>query len=207
MSYSEVMTFSTTLGHAGGLRVLALLSGCGTTRVLPPPAPDAPTAVFLLDHGDHSSLVLPAEDGAVVRYAYGDWDYYVLEQTGAGDGFAALLWPTDAALGRRRLAGPATRAAVRRQVLVTVTEVFRLEVEQARAAALRTRLDGIYAAGREQRVYSESKDLYLVPHPRPYTVANTSNAMSARWLEELGCTVRGPALGSEWRVVTPEVVD
>ncbi|MFW5955095.1 MAG: hypothetical protein ACOCSG_07320, partial [Guyparkeria sp.] len=51
---------------AGG--AVWLLSACATT-IVPPESVEQSQAVFVLDHGRHSSLVLPHPEG-FVRYAY-----------------------------------------------------------------------------------------------------------------------------------------
>ena len=100
------------------LAVAALLwlSGCGAT-VYPPPGVAAPSQVGVLDHGQHSSLILQIPDG-MVRYSYGDWKWYAFRQTGPTEGTSALFWPSQAALGRKELPGPFSPAAVAREVRV-----------------------------------------------------------------------------------------
>src|SRR5688572_25859227 len=80
---------------------LLFLAGC-TTTIVPPSAVAEPARVAVLDHGRHTSLLveLPGE-GAMVRYAYGDWRWYALGQTGVLEGIAALSG-NKSALGRKR---------------------------------------------------------------------------------------------------------
>jgi hypothetical protein len=92
-------------GRVLGALLALCLSGC-TTVVVPPARVAEPARVALLDHGRHASLVLKTAESGMVRYAYGDWDWYAQGTTGAIEGSAAVLWPTRAALGRRRLPGP-----------------------------------------------------------------------------------------------------
>jgi len=40
----------------------------------------------------------------------------------------------------------------------------------------------------------------FVPHPHNYTYFHNSNHVTAGWLRELGCDVRGPAVDSRWEV-------
>ena len=49
------------------------VSGCAMT-FRPPVYPENPVTVVVLDHGRHSSLVLPRGDGGSVEYAYGEWE-------------------------------------------------------------------------------------------------------------------------------------
>jgi hypothetical protein len=175
-----------------------LLAGCGTTQVLPPPDPRDPVPVFVLDHGRHTSLVLPAPDGSLRRYAYGDWRYYAERQTSIWQGLAALGWPTPGALGYQVLPGPATPESVRDQVRVGIVELHLLYVERERVDHLHARLEAIIAqAG--QRLETPEVDLVFVSHPTSYHLGHNSNQMLAAWLEELGCQVsRRPVLAGWW---------
>lgn len=186
----------------GPILTLALLlaTGC-TTRLTPAPEPAVPVPVFLLDHGRHASLVLPREDGGTVRYSYGDWRYYARGITGFRSGAAAVLWPTDAGLGRRELEAPPLEADIRLALQVEVDTVLVLRVEQERATLLRTRLDSLHAAGRKRAfLYNAAYDLEFSHHSRRYWLGHNSNQVLAAWLRELGVETRGPALLSTWRV-------
>ena len=178
--------------------VLWLLAGCGTTVVIPPESPADPVPVFLLDHGRHTSLVLPAPDGSMTRYAYGDWRFYAERETGMTRAVAAVLWPTDSALGRRHLSGPSTEAAVLAQVRVGVREIHALSVESARAEALRRRLDEVFDVERVRE--TPEVDLSFVPYPLAYSLRHNSNAVIADWLVELGAGVNRRPIWAGWRV-------
>jgi len=178
-----------------------LLAGCATV-VVAPAAPEEPVAVFLLDHGGHASLVLPAGEHGLVRYAYGDFRWYALNQTGPGTGIAALIGGTPAALGRGKLKGPAEVPAVRAQVREGTEQVYELRVARAASERLRAELDGLFAANRATLVYSATYDLEFVRHPTPYSAEHNSNLVMAGWLEALGCEVEGAGLITNWRVKT-----
>ena len=181
------------------LLLLPLLGGCSATLTTPPPAVE-PRAVFLLDHGRHSSLVLARADGGMVRYSYGDWRYYAHGQTSLWSSSRALLVPSRAALGRRELVGPAEEAFVLAQVRVVIERLIPLELEARRVDELITELDGVFFRQREQMHYREDYDLELVPYPRNYTLTHNSNRVVADWLRYLGVGVTGSALLSSWRV-------
>ena len=191
------------LASAALLVLGAAAAGC-TTHLTPPLSPVAPVPVLLLDHGRHASLVLPGGEGKTIRYSYGDWRYYARDVTGFRSGAAALLWPTAPALGRRELDAAPEEAAVRRALRVWADTVITLQVEGARAQALRTRLDSLFAAGKEKAyLYNATYDLDFVHHPRRYWIGHNSNQVLAGWLRELGINVRGPTLLSSWRVEPP----
>jgi hypothetical protein len=180
------------------LAAVLLLAGCGTTVVIPPDAPADPLPVFLLDHGRHTSLVLPAPDGTITRYAYGDWRFYAERETGLERALAAILWPTAAALGRRDLPGPATAEAVRAQVRVYVQELHTLNVAAERVVALRGKLDGLFEVG--TILEAPDVDLSFVAHPHPYSLRHNSNTVIANWLMELGAQVSRTPIWAGWRI-------
>lgn len=173
--------------------------GCVTT-VTPPASARDPVSVFLVDHGRTPSLVLPAESGGAVRYAYGDWAWYARRRTGSGDALRALFVESEGTLGRRELATPATARGVREGLEVGIEHLYEIRVERGRAAALRRRLEGLYEANLATEVNTPSVGLSFVRHPEPYTARHNSNTVAAGWLRELGCRVEGPALVSRWRI-------
>lgn len=182
---------------------LVFTAGCaGTTTIIPPPAPREPAAVFVLDHGRHTTLVLPHPDG-IVRYAYGDWKWYAEVETGLLRGSSAVLWPTQAALGRRLMAAPATETGVRQGVEVGIEQLHPLQVEATDAEALRKDLEALFRANLESRIENRAYHLEFVHHPDPYTAFHNSNHKVAEWLERMGCQVRGSAFRADWRVAAP----
>jgi hypothetical protein len=185
----------------GGVVPLILLGGC-TTTILSPARVTDPQPVFVLDHGHHTSLVMP-HPGGLVRYAYGDWRWYALEDKGVSQGMAALLWPTRGALGRRILPGPATEEGVRQGVGLVIEQLYMLQVEGARVAALREQLEELFTANLATRTFGAASDLEFVHHPDGYSAFNNSNHMLADWLEALGCKTRGSAMFARWQLAAP----
>jgi hypothetical protein len=180
------------------LLLILLLPGC-TVHLSAPEVTGPVVSVFLLDHGRHSSLVLPRGGGEVVRYSYGDWRYYAEAVTGFRSAAAAALWPTRAALGRRVLEAEPRKEEVRRAVRVGVDTILVLEVEADRVASLSSTLDSLFRAGaEEEHKVNILYDLEFVPHPRPYSVAHHSNQVVALWLRELGVVTRGLPMFSSW---------
>lgn len=182
------------------------LAGCSATTVAPPADPADPAPVFLLDHGRHTSLVLPTPDGTLVRYAYGDWRYYAERETGLLHAIAALLWRTPGALGRRELPGPPVADEVRLQVPLLIEHLHELQVERAAVEELRARLDALFAAA-DLQLDSPDTDLVFVRHPRDYTLRHNSNRVIADWLVALGCEIHGWALYAHWKIITPADTD
>lgn len=114
------------------------LAGC-TAHVIPPSGLTAPVSVYVLDHGRHSSLVLPGESGWR-RYAYGDWQWYAENRTGLMQGAAALFWPTQAGLGRQLLAQPPDLAP---SLTVGFVSLHKIPADAEKVAALVERLDAL----------------------------------------------------------------
>lgn len=177
-----------------------LLAGC-TTVVMPPLGPADPRPVFLLDHGRHSSLVMPRANGGLVRYSYGDWEWYALDHTGPAQGTRALFGPTPATLGRRELPGPADEDNVRKTVLVPIEALFTVYVGASRIEQLRRQLDDIYQLQLNKLVYNPRYDLEFIPHPKPYSLNHNSNRVVADWLRKLGCQVDRSPIFSRWWIV------
>jgi hypothetical protein len=177
------------------------LSGCATT-VFPPQHVVDPAQVGVLDHGHHTSLIVQFPDDGMRRYSYGDWKWYALRQTGVAEGSAALLWPTQAALGRRELPGPFSPAAVAREVRVPIEHALYLTVDAHDVRGLVGRLDRIFYDNRAERIDNAAYDLEFVPHPERYWMFHNSNQVVAEWLGQLQCRVQGPALFAIWQLGT-----
>jgi hypothetical protein len=184
------------------LTALLVQAGC-TATVLPPAAVDEPARVAILDHGRHASLVLEQPGGAVVLYTYGDWEWFALRRTGPREASAAVLGPSQAALGKKHLPGPLTAQALVEQVRVLVTDIIVLHVERRRLDELAARLDAVFRANISSLVHNDAYDLDFVHHPEPYSAFHNSNEVVANWLEELGCRVTRPSLFFTWKLDAP----
>lgn len=184
---------------------LWLAQGCAAITLQAPSEPDEPVTVALLDHGHHSSLVLPTEAADTwLRYSYGDWAFYAERRTNPLLGFAGLFLPTKGALGRQELTGAELASAAEHQLRVPLEEVFSLSVSRERATALREELEGIWQAGYDDRAKSREWDMAFVEHPEAYTLFNNSNRIVARWLQALDIDVSRAPILSNWRVEPPE---
>lgn len=169
-------------------------------RVIPPARPSDPTTVFLVDHGRHPSLVLPRDDGEWIRYTYGNWAWYVEDRTHFFSAFSALFWPNKAGLGRQRLAATGDMFHPAGPIEEGVVHLYRLRVSSERVRMLDDALTDLFAERKNAMIYNPVWDLEFVPHPRAYWIFHQSNKITAQWLEELGCEVRGAALFSNWRI-------
>jgi hypothetical protein len=174
------------------------LGGCATTVTLPAEAAD-PVEVFLIDQGRTASIVIPSSFGGLLRYAYGDWRWYALRETGLWRALVTLFWPTQGALGRGELEGPATLANVRAR-LARAERVHSLRIGRGRVEAFERQMEALYDSRRETEVESPTTGLRFVHDPRRYTYFHNSNHVVAGWLRELGCTTRGASFHSAWRI-------
>jgi hypothetical protein len=182
--------------------VLALLlAGCVGTVTRPDDTTlDQPRPAFLLDHGRHSTLVLTREDDSMIRYLYGEWRWYALQETGFFRVWPTLFFPTQAALGRKELDGPPGKDTIRRQIPVVIRKIHELSVEAERIDELDRKLEQRFEAAIDTRHHNPVYDLEFVHHPRDYTVFYNSNHVVADWLRELGIEVRGNPMWGTWRV-------
>lgn len=183
--------------------LLPFLIGC-TATVRAPSEPVSPRTVQLLQHAQHSSLLLTAADQSRIRYAYGDWAWYVEGDEGLVSGARALFIPTQAGLGRRMI-GPATPGeTLDQQVGVAVDSAYHFTVEATRVDALIESLELAFEASEAKPRFSAGRGLTFVPHSRPYTFGNNSNHMVAEWLRALGLEVTGNAALGAWKVLDQE---
>lgn len=150
----------------------------------------------MLDHGRHSSLVVPDEAGWQ-RYAYGDWRWYAEGETGLVQGLAALFWPTRAGLGRQRLALPPDQAP---NLTVGFESLHEIQVEAASASALVERLDALHEREQALRRINRAYQLEFAAHPERYWLFNQSNGKVAEWLREMDCEVNRRPLLARWQV-------
>src|SRR5690554_4997426 len=192
------------VAHRWGIGLILLLLGGCVARIAPPEPQmlAQPVAVYLLDHGRHASLVLPHEEGGVVRYSYGDWRWYVEGERRLWVGAAAMLWPTKAGLGRAlhpHLDLPEDIAVLAPEGL---SEVYVLQADSQQVRLLQRRLDHHFVRQASfTPVYSAAYGLEFVPYPRRYTAFHQSNLKVAQWLRALDMNVTGSPWLSNWKIL------
>ena len=157
----------------GGILTMTL-AGCATT-IVPPPSPQQPVTVYLLDHGRTSSLAVPRDDGSFTRYVYGDWNWYALMKVGFVQGIAALFWPTQGALGRGIINRPSDMRDMLRKFDLESEKVFAIHVDRRRVDELNRRMDDIFLENADSLVRNEPYALEFVRHPSQYTICYNSN--------------------------------
>lgn len=179
---------------------VGLLTSCSAEIVGSEP-PTSPRAVFVLDHGRHSSLVLSREDGSLLRYSYGDWRYYAEGETDLIRMLHALFVPSQGAFGRRELPGPAVELALQQQLRVPVSGILSLFAEAEAVDRLQRELDALFWANQSSLVYRGDYDLEFVRHPQVYSARYHSNQAVADWLQALGFELKGYPFLSDWRLL------
>lgn len=180
------------------IATLLFLVSC-TTTIAPPARVADPETVTLVTHGKSSSLILPDGERRMVRWAFGDWRYYAAGETGIWSTVAAAVWPTPSALGRQVVdPAPERTDDVVASLGIGIDEAYSIRVERAAVARLQARLESIFESNRETLLYNPGPRLEFVRHPQPYTLVNSSNRKVAEWLRELGCTIEGVPLLSNW---------
>lgn len=169
---------------------LAALStaGCNSTIAGPPPPPD-PCTVFLLHEALHQGLVLPpspGEPGRYVEFGFGDWSWFALGNDAWYDVFATVLWPTRGALGRREFDASTPAELVRAANWATLSPIV---CSTQKVAELRQRLQAQFDAASAEVVERRDLRFRFVPTAESYWFPNHCADVTARWLEQIGCTV------------------
>lgn len=178
----------------GSLMLVWVISGA---IVIPPTNPAAPIAVSIVHDGFHSRLVLPTSNGEFIQYAYGDWNYFALNQQNWTDGLAALLVPTQGALGRRKFSNIAQLQQITEGENYTLLS---FEVAQAKSTQLLKSLEERFNSNIHTVVKNPLTGFMLVRDDRDYTTWHNSNHELVTWLENLDCQVHGFVLWANFRV-------
>ena len=201
MNLSAVSTLKSWMRACTTIVACPLLPGCRTT-VVPPPMPADPVAVFIVDYGRHSSLLLrDAGEPPVVEYVYGDWAWFALDRTSWYDVFPTVLWPTQGAIGMRRLHDVPTVESL--EATLSCEQILEITVSEQASRDLALALRAEYVAHIDSQHYQPLYDLTFVHSDDDYWLLNNCNHHVAAWLRELGCTVKGGALTADWLVRQP----
>lgn len=181
------------------LLLLLLFAGCSAVITVPATV-NEPRTVQLLEHGRHSSILLTSAEQTRLRYAFGDWAWYVDQQQGLASGTRALVRPSKAAFGRQLIGAAQPGEHLESAVGVGIGQAYLFQVEAAQVDALIKSLEQQFHSSSATPFYSAARNLAFVPDARPYTYHHNSNHQVADWLRALGLQVHGnPALGN-WRV-------
>src|SRR5436309_10127978 len=84
---------------------------------------------------------MPSSNGKAVRWAYGNWNWYALENNGPLDALGALLIPSKSTLGRREMADPKDVESLKHSIPLWIQYVYVIKVERDREQKLLQRLE------------------------------------------------------------------
>lgn len=179
------------------LAMSVVLSGC-VTHVTPPARVEDPVVIYLADYGTHASLVLPNDDRTLTEWAWGDWQYFALAQTGFTGGIRAIFFSDSSTLGRRSLSTRRDADAIRDHL--QARRVVAMRVERQSLRDLKLDLTQRYAANIDGEIWNEDYQQHFVPENLRYHAFNNCNHETARWLRALGADVGWVALTGNFRV-------
>jgi len=165
-----------------------------------------PVSVFVADHGVHSSLLLPREDGTIAQFAYSQWHWAALDQDDWYRSPFALVIPNTGTLGWRDFEGPCDFDCVcdRMHKLgrhPPMDALYEIRVERAAAAKVLAELDHRWQSQSNGNVFNEKRGMTFVKDATTYSIAHTCNQEVAAWLRGMGCRVDGMAKTADIRVV------
>jgi hypothetical protein len=178
----------------------ALLTSCSWTITPPPPATE-PKVVFVSDYGKHTRVALQTGPHELTEYGFGDWHFYAKGDKGLASGIKAIATPTGSALARRTL--PFTRDAAEFVATAGARRSERMEIEAALVNQLARALKARHQQNSSTAIHSEETGFTYVRDDLPYHLFQNSNHQAADWLEQLGCTISGTPILSNFRVTAP----
>jgi hypothetical protein len=177
--------------------LLCLLCPACSMTVVPPAKPKDPVTVHVVDYGRHASLVLPAGNGKLAEFSWGDWQFFALAKTGVLEGLQAVIFSPGATLSRRYIDEPAEYELIASEL--EAGRVISFNVERRRAAELLGRLSARYQRRIDTEIYNAKyKTNFVRDDTRRYCGLYNCTHETARWLKELGCRVRGYSILSEF---------
>lgn len=170
----------------GLLAVLGCLPAC-VVRVVPPPSPEQPVAVYVYTDAWHQGLILPHPDGGYVEFSFGESDWFAYDETSWLRLPEVLFHETAGTLAMRRVrgSGPATLDAA-----YPFQPRFALLVSRPRVDLLREDLTARFAAA-PGSVYFDPilRRRQLRCDDQPYWLGYNCCDALREWLMQLGCAV------------------
>lgn len=186
-----------------GLLVLlaTLCSGCGMT-ITPPAGVSDTVEVYVADHGIHTSLVLPRDDGTLTEYSFSRFDWAALDQDQWYRSLPAILIPGPGTLGTREFPGPSTCENLLHQFELANTEppvqkLYPVPVSAARCREVLAHLDQRWQSEKDTQVFNAKRGTHYVKDAAQYSIMHNCNMEVCGWLRELGCRVDGPAVTAD----------
>ncbi|MBE9007711.1 DUF2459 domain-containing protein [Fortiea sp. LEGE XX443] len=165
--------------------------------IVPPADPVEAVTIYVTDYGWHSRLVLPTGNSKLIQYAYGDWNYFALNQQDLRNGAAALLLPTQGTLGRRKFSNIAELQQIIQQ---HDHSLLSLEISQTKVIQLLKLLDERFNRNVATSIENFQTGLTLVKDNQEYTLFHNSNHEIVKWLKSLDCQIYGFVMWANFQV-------
>jgi hypothetical protein len=182
--------------------LVALLAGGCSMKLKGPDvsvlSPSQRARVVILDHGIHAGLVLPIEDGSAREYAFGEWEYFALEETGLGQTLGAVFVPSQGTIARRDIPGGARLDPMHLAGPYIVEGTHTLFVDTAKVRELVAMIEAERTKRAGEMITRD--DTTFVPTDRTYSVSHTCNHHLATWLEALDVKISGSRMWARFSV-------
>lgn len=166
---------------------------------MPPEQVADPVPVFLSEYGRHTRLALPDGTAAFFEYGFGEWNFYGLEREGAFSALRAITGLGEGALSRRKLRYTLVESEFAR--VAGSSRSARLLVERAVAEDLRGELESRWRSNADSIAVRAWDQIPVSRDRAAYHLFGNSNHAVARWLERLGCQIRGFPITSNFQVI------
>ncbi|NJL80620.1 MAG: DUF2459 domain-containing protein [Richelia sp. RM2_1_2] len=165
--------------------------------IVPPADTAEALTIYIADYGLHSELVLPSGNGELIQYAYGDWNYFALNQQDLKNGATALFIPTQGTLGRQKFSNIVELQQIIQQQNYTLLS---LVVARNKVTQLLQLLDQRFSRNISTKIENSQTGLTLVKDERDYTFLHNSNHEIVEWLRALDCQIYGFVMWANFRV-------
>jgi hypothetical protein len=195
---------------AATLVLLLVTAGAGCSATIVPPAKVSdPVDVFVADYGRHSSLLLPTPVDQVMNYteyAFGDWRWFAEGDTQWTVAVTAMVHSRQATLGRRQVTRPDANAPddeIRFARAVECDKLIRIRCSRESVTKLSRELDERFVRAAQPPgivIHSDYSELDHVKDGEGYWALHNCNHVTAEWLRQLGCDVRGAPMLSHYKL-------
>lgn len=170
--------------------------------ITPPANVNDPVTVFVADHGIHTSLILPREDGQLAQFSYSRFDWAALDYDQWYRSLGAIMVPGPGTVGTRDFPGPPTIENLTHQFELTnnhppVQAIYSVDVSAARRDAVLASLEARWAEHQDTMVVNSKRGLRFVKDSTSYSLFHNCNHEVAQWLRDLGCEISGAGMTAE----------
>ena len=167
---------------------MLLTCGCSAT-IIPPPAPVNPVPVYVADFGRHSSLILPNPARGWTEYSWAEWDWFARGNAHWYMAPRALFFSDHSTLCQRNFGPQKNEQALRHKL--GASRITQIDCSADRVAALRDCLNERFSRQSLSLYHGGYSEMDHVIDDEHYWLGRNCNQMTARWLRQLGCDVRG----------------